>query len=138
MRSTWAPTCATAARCRGGSARQRSCSSRVNGRRTSSSANIAGLRWRAGVAETTIEAIRHGRRPDLEGDDLLVFDFVTELLRTRRVSDATYAAALARFGEQGVIDLAGLTGYYSLLAMAMNVARVPPPAGEPRLPRFPE
>jgi 4-carboxymuconolactone decarboxylase len=92
----------------------------------------------AGVADATIEAIRHGRRPQLEGDDLLVYDFVTELLRTRRVSDATYAAARERFGEEGVVDLAGITGYYSLLAMAMNVARVGPPAGEPRLPRFPE
>ena len=63
---------------------------------------------------------------------------MTELQRTRRVSDTTYAQALARFGEQGVIDLAGIVGYYSLLAMTMNVARVPPPEGESYLPRFPE
>ena len=46
--------------------------------------------------------------------------------------------ALARFGETGCVDLAGICGYYSLLAMTMNVARVAPPKGEERLPRFPE
>jgi len=60
------------------------------------------------------------------------------LLRARRVSDTTYGRALARFGEQGIIDLAGIIGYYSLLAMTMNVARVSPPDGESYLPRFPE
>ena len=94
---------------------------------------------KAGVSEATIAAIREGRRPDaLSDDERLVWDFVTELQRTRRVSDTTYARALARFGEQGCVDLAGICGYYSLLAMAMNVARVPPPSGEARLPRFPE
>ena len=61
-----------------------------------------------------------------------------ELLRSRRVSDTTYERALTQFGEQGVIDLAGIIGYYSLLAMTMNVARVPPPQGESYLTRFPE
>ena len=94
---------------------------------------------KAGVSASTIEAIREGRRPDsLNGDEQIVWDFVMELVRARRVSDTTYARALARFGEQGCVDLAGICGYYSLLAMAMNVARVPPPAGEERLPRFPE
>ena len=94
---------------------------------------------KAGVSEDTVAAIREGRRPDgLNADEQLVYDFTTELLRTKRVSDATYARALGKFGEQGCVDLAGICGYYSLLAMTMNVARVPPPAGEPRLPRFPE
>jgi 4-carboxymuconolactone decarboxylase len=55
------------------------------------------------------------------------------------VSDATYARALEAFGEQGVIDLIGVSGYYSMLAMMMNVARTPPPAGmaEP-LKHFPD
>ena len=94
---------------------------------------------KAGVSEATIAAIREGRRPDgLNEDEQLVWDFVNELLRTRRVSDTTYARALARFGETGCVDLAGICGYYSLLAMTMNVARVAPPKGEERLPRFPE
>ena len=94
---------------------------------------------KAGVSDATIAAIREGRRPDaLNDDEQLVWDFVTELMRTRRVSDTTYAKAHARFGETGTVDLAGIVGYYSLLAATMNVARVDPPAGEGRLPRFPE
>ena len=84
-------------------------------------------------------AIAEGRRPQGLDEELsLIWDFVTEVQRTRRVSDTTYGRALARFGEQGVIDLAGIIGYYSLLALTMNVARVAPPQGEPYLPRFPE
>ncbi len=94
---------------------------------------------KAGVSEDTISAIREGRRPEhLNAEEQLVFDFATELLRGKRVSDATFARAKEKFGEQGCVDLAGICGYYSLLAMTMNVARVPPPAGEERLPRFPE
>ena len=93
----------------------------------------------AGVAEDVIAAIREGRRPSgLADDEQAVWDFVTEILNTRRASDTTYATAASLFGEQGVIDLCGLVGYYQLLALTMNVARVAPPAGETPLPRFPE
>ena len=94
---------------------------------------------KAGLTESIVSAIAEGRRPgDLDEELCVIWDFVTELQRTRRVSDATYGQALARFGEQGVIDLAGIIGYYSLLAMTMNVARVAPPVGESYLQRFPE
>jgi 4-carboxymuconolactone decarboxylase len=94
---------------------------------------------KAGLTEAIIEAVRDGRRPEGLDEELsIIWDFVTELLRARRVSDTSYGRALARFGEQGIIDLAGIIGYYSLLAMTMNVARVSPPDGESYLPRFPE
>lgn len=93
---------------------------------------------KAGVPAEVIEDIRQGRRPALAGDAEIVWNFVSELQNTRRVSDATYTSALARFGEQGVVDLASIVGYYSLLAMTMNVARVASPEGESPLPRFPE
>ncbi len=93
----------------------------------------------AGLTEAIIDAVRDGRRPEGLDEELsVIWDFVTELLRARRVSDTSYGRALARFGEQGIIDLAGIIGYYSLLAMTMNVARVAPPQGEACLPRFPE
>ena len=65
-------------------------------------------------------------------------DFCIELHRNRSVSDATYARALARFGEQGIVDMVGLNGYYTLIAMVLNTARTPLPAGAtPALAPFP-
>jgi 4-carboxymuconolactone decarboxylase len=55
------------------------------------------------------------------------FDFCDELFWTRGVSDATYRSAIDRFGEQGVIDMLGLIGYFTTVSMVMNVAHTPPP-----------
>lgn len=80
----------------------------------------------AGLADLIITAIAEGRRPSpLEEDETAVYDFCLELLHNKSVSDATYGRALALAGDQGVIDLVGLLGYYSLLAMVMNTARTP-------------
>ena len=72
-------------------------------------------------------------------DEAAAYDFSIELHHRKSVSDRTYARALALFGEHGIIDLIGITGYYSFLAMMMNVARTPADAGgaEP-LERFPD
>lgn len=80
----------------------------------------------AGLAPETAEAIAEGRRPrGMSEDEEVLHDFVSELLATRGVSDATYARARAAFGEAGVIDILGIVGYYTTLAMIMNVARTP-------------
>jgi 4-carboxymuconolactone decarboxylase len=85
---------------------------------------------KAGVAPETAQALAEGRRPDtMSADEALAYAFSTELMRNRAVSDATYAAVVARFGEQGAIDLTGINGYYALLAMTMNVARTAVPEG---------
>ena len=64
----------------------------------------------------------------------MVHDFLQELQANRSVSDVTYGRAVELFGERGVIDLCGICGYYSTLAMVMNVARTPLPEGvEPPL-----
>jgi 4-carboxymuconolactone decarboxylase len=99
----------------------------------------APLAQQAGLAPATIAAIADGRRPvDLAADEALVYDFLLELGRTRTVGDATYAAVLDALGEQGVVDLVALTGYYAMLAMIMNVARTPlPPGHTPVLPSLP-
>lgn len=93
---------------------------------------------RKGIAQATIDAVADGRRPErMSEDEALVYDFTLELNRQKRVSDPTYAKALKRWGEKGVVDLAGLSGYYTFLAMTMNTARSD--AGGPlRLKRFPE
>ena len=66
----------------------------------------------------------------MAADEAAAYDFSIELHKNKRVSDATYARALAAFGEQGIVDLIGVNGYYSFLAMMMNVARTAPPPGE--------
>ena len=91
----------------------------------------------AGVSRSTIEAIAAGQPPSgLTPDEQALYDFCIELQRDRKVCDATYAAALAVFGEKGVLDLAGICGYYTLLAMAMNVAGTPPSEDGPALARL--
>ena len=93
----------------------------------------------AGLAADIMSAIADGRRPDRMGEDeTLVYDVSLELQNNQGVSDATYAKAVAKFGEPGVVELASIQGYYAYLAMVMNVARitVQPNAAQP-LERFP-
>jgi 4-carboxymuconolactone decarboxylase len=71
-------------------------------------------------------------------DEEIAYDMATEILRLKRVSDTTYARAVAKFGEQGVIDLLGVVGYYNFLAIVLNAARTPLPDGVPEpLSRYP-
>ncbi len=87
------------------------------------------LAVKAGLSTDVIAAIADGRRPDhMAEDEAILHDFCVELLQNKGVSDGTYARALAKFGEAGVVEAAGLEGYYTFLAMVMNVARSPSPA----------
>lgn len=98
------------------------------------------IAMKAGLPPQLAEAIADGRRPAaMAEDEEAAYDLSIEIQRNKRVSDATYAKAVARFGEPGVIDILGINGYYTLLAMTMNAARTPVPAGTPEpLKRFPE
>ncbi len=90
------------------------------------------LALKAGVNQEIIDAVRDGRRPaGMDEDQEIAYDFLMELHHNRSVSDGIYARAVKKLGEQGVIDLVGLTGYYTMLSMVMNVARTPLPPGEP-------
>jgi 4-carboxymuconolactone decarboxylase len=87
-----------------------------------------------GIADTVIDAIAHRRRPTgMPDDEALVHDFCVELHQHKTIGDTTHAAALAAFGEQGLVDLVGINGYYTLLAMVMNAAQtaVPPSDATP-------
>lgn len=86
----------------------------------------APLAEKAGVQRAALDAIAAGRQPrGLAEDEATAVDFAFELLRTNGVSDETYAAAREAFGEQGVVDLAGLVGYFAMVCWVMNVARTP-------------
>lgn len=77
---------------------------------------------KAGLRASLIDAVAEGRRPDaMAMDEAAIYDFLDELVRNRNVSDPTYRRVAAMFGEKGVIDLIGIHGYYSLLAMVLNV-----------------
>ena len=90
------------------------------------------LAMKAGLPPGIAEAIAEGRRPEgMDEDQRIVYEFCTELHKNHAVSDATYAAARGRFGEQGVVDLLGVSGYYVAVAMILNVAPVPLPPGVP-------
>ncbi|MDO8677540.1 MAG: carboxymuconolactone decarboxylase family protein [Acidobacteriota bacterium] len=81
---------------------------------------------KAGVSPEVANAIAEGRRPAAMSDEeTILYDFCQELHRNKNVSDATYARAVAKFGEQAVVDTIGITGYYTMLAMVLNTSRTP-------------
>ncbi|MGH9356690.1 MAG: carboxymuconolactone decarboxylase family protein, partial [Terriglobia bacterium] len=85
---------------------------------------------KTGIAPGVVKAVAEGRRPaDMPNDEDIVYEFCDELNRNHSVSDTTYARALAKFGEQGIIDMVSVDGYYTFLSMVMNVARTPLPTG---------
>jgi 4-carboxymuconolactone decarboxylase len=87
----------------------------------------------AGLPDEVIQAVAEGRRPDKMTDDQdIVYEFGRELNDNHGVTDRTYARAVTRFGEQGVMDLVGVNGFYSLISMALNVGRTPLPPGVQR------
>jgi len=99
----------------------------------------APLARQGGLSADIVNAIAEGRRPErMAEDEEILYTFCDELARNRSVSDATYARAVGKFGEQGVIDTLGITGYYTMLAMVLNTARTPLPGGaKPALTPFP-
>jgi 4-carboxymuconolactone decarboxylase len=90
----------------------------------------APLAVKGGLNADIVKAIAEGRRPEkLAEDEEIVYLLFDEIQRTQSVSDGTYARAVGKIGEQGVIDVMGITGYYTMLAMVMNTARTPLPEG---------
>jgi 4-carboxymuconolactone decarboxylase len=99
----------------------------------------AELAVRAGLNPEIVTAVAEGRRPTgMAADEQTAYEFCTELLHNKSVSDATYAKAIGAFGEQGTIDMVGLTGYYTFVSMVLNVNRTPPPPGATLLAPFPK
>ncbi|HEX4997301.1 MAG TPA: hypothetical protein VFY29_03695 [Terriglobia bacterium] len=85
----------------------------------------------AGIGQDKLTAIAEGRRPaGFAPDEQAVYDFTTELFKTRQVSDATFAAAKQQLGERGIVDLMVATGYYQVVSMLMTTDRLPLGAGQ--------
>ncbi len=98
-----------------------------------------GTAVQAGVDPAIMAAIAAGSRPEhMTDDEAILYDFCDELNHHQSVSDATYARALAKFGEAGVVEATALEGYYAYLGLVMSVARTALPAGaKPALQAFP-
>ena len=88
------------------------------------------LARKAGLEPDVIAAVADGRRPaKMPDDEEALYALIEAVQANRGVDDATYARAVSRFGEAGVIDAIGITGYYSMLAMVMNTTRTALPDG---------
>lgn len=94
----------------------------------------AGEATRAGVPDDVIAALGRGETPPLPADAGAVLDFARELAASGRVADATWDRTFAALGEQGVVDLVAVVGYYTFVAFTLNAREVPVPAGAPSLP----
>ena len=84
----------------------------------------AWINWalEAGVPQETVDDVREGRAPrGLTAEDRLVADFCTQLFSAdHRVRDATFDAALACFGVQGLVELVVTIGYFAMIALPLN------------------
>lgn len=88
------------------------------------------LALKAGLAPHIAEALKAGRRPaPMQPDEAAVYDFCVELCKQQKVSDATFARARSLLGEQPVVDLVALTGFYAQVSMILNVAEAGIPGG---------
>jgi len=90
------------------------------------------LALEGGLDPAVAEAVAQGRRPEnLDDDEAIIYNFSRELHEMQGVSDATYRAALERFGERGIVDLISVNGFYVLVSMCLNVDGTPLPPGIP-------
>jgi 4-carboxymuconolactone decarboxylase len=81
---------------------------------------------KAGIPESVIEALRDRRTPEFsDAESKLVYDFATTFFSTNDVPDALFEHAVAQFGRRHVVELAGILGYYSSLAILLRIFRVP-------------
>jgi len=88
------------------------------------------LALKAGLDPRIADQLAQGIKPQGMGnEEEAIYDFVTELLQTNQVSDKNFIKVKNLFSEQGVVDLIATTGYYVLVAMALNVNRTPLPSG---------
>jgi 4-carboxymuconolactone decarboxylase len=98
------------------------------------------LAIKGGLDPAIAEAIANAKRPEgMKADETALYDLATELYRDKKVSDATYKAAFAQFGERGIMDIIGIIGYYDLVSMTLNTmeARMPNDSVKP-LPILPK
>jgi 4-carboxymuconolactone decarboxylase len=93
------------------------------------------LALKAGLDKGVLDDMIEGKRPSkMMPDETIIYDLATQLYRDKNVSDEVFAAAVAKFGERGVMDIIGILGFYDLTAMTLITSKVEPPVDDvPRL-----
>jgi 4-carboxymuconolactone decarboxylase len=90
------------------------------------------LARKAGLSDAIIDDIRAGKRPvAMQPDEAVVYDVVTELLNKRQLSDDTFGKARQILGEQQVVDLVAVTGFYVMVSAVVIGGRIAIPNGGP-------
>jgi 4-carboxymuconolactone decarboxylase len=90
------------------------------------------LARKAGLSEAIINDIRAGKRPEaMQPDEAVVYDVVTELLNKRQLPDDTFARARQILGEQQVVDLVAVTGFYVMVSSVVIAGRIGIPNSGP-------
>ena len=86
---------------------------------------------KAGLSAGIIAGLKTGARPSgMAEDEAAVYDFVTELTTTRKVSDETYAKAKRVFSDQQIVDLTAVAGNYIMVAMLLAMSEAAVPTGK--------
>lgn len=80
---------------------------------------------KAGLAEDIVEAIRQQKAPSFKNEDeQCVYDLATNLYLKKRVPEANYQSAIKVLGQDAVVDLVGVLGYYAFISMTINVFEI--------------
>ena len=90
----------------------------------------------AGVSPESVKELASNAEPHFaHADEQLLYRFATQILRDHFVGQETFDAALAEWGEAGLVDIIGCLGNFSMLAMLLNTFQVDlKPGDEPPFP----
>lgn len=89
------------------------------------------LALRAGLPQSVADDLKAGLRPaGMQPDEEAVYDFCVELMRDRRVEDATLDRLKTQLSEAQIVDLVAVTGFYATVSMILNTVEAPIPTGE--------
>lgn len=82
----------------------------------------------AGLSTSLISTIEVGAVPTFDDpDEAAVYEFTRQLLQSGTVDDQVYDEVLASWQAVGTVELAAIVGYYSMVAMTLNVHQIPLP-----------
>ncbi len=129
LRRRLARIAATTRPCRRGCRNSPFCAPRGSGARNTNGSRTRRSPRRPASSRKTIADLQAGREPkSAPKDERAIYAFVQELYKTRRVSDRTYKRVQSLLGDAATVELVGILGYYTLIAMTLNVFRMMPPA----------